>query len=319
VHLNAMNAMMIGHVANWGHLSAAFGPWHRVLLAHLEAELRAIDSTVTLPYWDWTDDGSTQAVFADNFLGSNGRDSDGQVMDGPFAYAKGNWRVVVKDEDSDPDFLARSFGADPSATALPDKTQDQDPVMALTDYDDSPWYDDMRRTRDQRARVDALFRFRLEYDLHNLVHRYVGGDMALAASPNDPVFFLHHCNLDRLWSLWEQTSGKAAPYAPMTGGPAGQSADSMLIFNFAGAMSPWADNSIPGTPGQVLDSRSQLGIGYATDVAPVPMMAMPRMVRRPSMKMSPSAMYPLRKEFHSTTGPHHHHFPLRAEFKAIGR
>ncbi len=115
VHLNAMNAMMIGQVPNWGHLSAAFGPWHRILLAHFESELRAINSTATIPYWDWTDADSTSAVFADDLLGTNGRDADGQVMDGPFAFAKGHWRVVVKDDDNNPDFLARSLGADSSA------------------------------------------------------------------------------------------------------------------------------------------------------------------------------------------------------------
>jgi tyrosinase len=315
VHLNAMNAMMIGHVQNWGHLSAAFGPWHRVLLAHFESELRMIDSSATLPFWDWTDADSTAAVFADDFLGSDGQGTDGQVMDGPFAFAKGKWRVIVKDDDSNPDFLARSLGADPSATALPDKTQDQDPVMALTDYDESPWYDDMRTTPAQRARVDTLFRFRLEYDLHNLIHRYVGGDMALAASPNDPVFWLHHCNIDRLWSLWEQTSGAPVRYAPMTGGPQGQSADSALIYNFAGAASPWSSGSIPGTPAAVLDSRAQLGIGYTTDISAVPLPTAFRAVPRLSMRMPPNAMYPLRREFHAAGKPHRHLFPLRAEFK----
>src|SRR5207245_1593357 len=136
---------------------------------------------------------------------------------------QGNWTVVVKDADTDPDYLQRQIGADPTAPALPDKQADQDPVMALTTYDEAPWYDSERRTPQQRARVDALFRFRLEYDLHNLVHRYVGGDMALAASPNDPVFWLHHCNLDRLWSIWEHTTGKT--YEPDHDGPDGQSGD----------------------------------------------------------------------------------------------
>ena len=27
--------------------------------------------------------------------------------------------------------------------------------------------------------------------------------MELPTSPNDPVFFLHSCNLDRLWNLWQ--------------------------------------------------------------------------------------------------------------------
>jgi len=308
-HLNAMMAMSMGHVPNWGHLSSAFGPWHRVLLYHFESELRAIDSSVTLPYWDWTDPASTSAVFSSGLLGGNGRSSDGQVMTGPFAFSKGKWKVVVKDEKSDPDFLARRFGADPSAAALP-ATADQQAVMALTEYDESPWYDSQRKTAAQRKAVDKLFRFRLEYDLHNLVHRYIGGDMALASSPNDPVFWLHHCNLDRLWSLWESAQPAAKAYAPMHGGPDGQSGDTALIYAFANSTPPWVGSA---KPQDVYDSRAQIGIGYATDPASTHLAVSPP--ERMSMPMNPKAMYPLRKEFHDASTHAREMFPLRSEFK----
>jgi hypothetical protein len=35
----------------------------------------------------------------------------------------------------------------------------------------------------------------------NLVHRWVNGNMVSMASPNDPVFWLHHANIDRLWGV----------------------------------------------------------------------------------------------------------------------
>ena len=38
--------------------------------------------------------------------------------------------------------------------------------------------------------------------------------MQPGTSPNDPVFFLHHCNIDRLWSIWEQKNAAQAPYLP---------------------------------------------------------------------------------------------------------
>jgi tyrosinase len=46
---------------------------------------------------------------------------------------------------------------------------------------------------------------------HNKVHNYIGGAGAIPApfgnmtnnlSPVDPVFFLHHSNMDRLWDVW---------------------------------------------------------------------------------------------------------------------
>jgi hypothetical protein len=42
----------------------------------------------------------------------------------------------------------------------------------------------------------------LEGRPHNFVHRWVGGDMVTVGSPYDPIFWLHHCNVDRLWSEW---------------------------------------------------------------------------------------------------------------------
>jgi tyrosinase len=32
--------------------------------------------------------------------------------------------------------------------------------------------------------------------------------MAPAHSPNDPVFFLHHCNIDRIWEGWMRDHGR---------------------------------------------------------------------------------------------------------------
>ena len=38
---------------------------------------------------------------------------------------------------------------------------------------------------------------------HNFVHDQVGGLMGNPASAgNDPIFWFHHCNVDRLWSVW---------------------------------------------------------------------------------------------------------------------
>ncbi|HEV7814233.1 MAG TPA: tyrosinase family protein [Janthinobacterium sp.] len=37
---------------------------------------------------------------------------------------------------------------------------------------------------------------------HNPVHDIIGGVMADMQSPMDPIFWLHHANIDRLWSAW---------------------------------------------------------------------------------------------------------------------
>jgi tyrosinase len=48
-----------------------------------------------------------------------------------------------------------------------------------------------------------LFQSTLEDFIHGGVHMAVGGDMAGPASPTDPLFFLHHANIDRLWAAWQ--------------------------------------------------------------------------------------------------------------------
>jgi tyrosinase len=42
----------------------------------------------------------------------------------------------------------------------------------------------------------------LEAGPHNTIHVAVGGDMSDMISPRDPIFWLHHCNIDRLWAQW---------------------------------------------------------------------------------------------------------------------
>jgi tyrosinase len=40
---------------------------------------------------------------------------------------------------------------------------------------------------------------------HNRVHAGIGGDIGPpGSSPNDPLFFPFHANVDRTWWLWQQ-------------------------------------------------------------------------------------------------------------------
>lgn len=42
----------------------------------------------------------------------------------------------------------------------------------------------------------------LEGGPHNTVHSQIGADMVTYMSPLDPIFWLHHNNIDRLWDSW---------------------------------------------------------------------------------------------------------------------
>jgi len=45
---------------------------------------------------------------------------------------------------------------------------------------------------------------------HNEVHGWVGGAMgSIMVSPADPLFWMHHSQVDRLWSMWQSVAGNA--------------------------------------------------------------------------------------------------------------
>jgi tyrosinase len=65
-------------------------------------------------------------------------------------------------------------------------------------------------TNMQRGTTNA-FETSIEGMPHNPVHNIIGNVMADMQSPTDPIFFLHHANIDRLWSAWQQGGGRTTP------------------------------------------------------------------------------------------------------------
>jgi tyrosinase len=221
------------------HGSPLFFPWHRVLLRQFELALQAAvgDASIAIPYWNWELSG-TDNPFTDDFLGGDGDAGNGdRVVSGPFAFATGNFEVRVWDAAPGDAALLREFGTDATAY-LPTPTQVSS-VLPKTPY--SPGPNSWERT--------------CEGGLHNPVHRWIGGNMADATSPNDPVFFLHHCYIDLLWEKWKGQHPTSAPYLPASGSP-GYDLTSTLVFNKAGNPAPW-----PGS-WKVQDTLDPTSLGY---------------------------------------------------------
>jgi tyrosinase len=87
-------------------------------------------------------------------------------------------------------------------------------------------FDDFSLLLEGRLQLDPVL-YPEEWGIHAGGHRAVGGDMANAwSSPSDPIFFLHHANLDRIWATWQaadlesrqfQVGGPIAPRSPVLG------------------------------------------------------------------------------------------------------
>jgi tyrosinase len=195
------------------HMTPSFLPWHRQFLLELEKALRRVDSSVSVPYWDWTRNRTaTSAPWTKDLLGGNGRSSDHQVTTGPFAYGTGNW--TIKEGVTDGEFLTRDLGRARDPMTLPTKSE-LESALAEPVYDFSPW--DSTLTKGFRNKLEGwgTGRGTVSWRNHNRVHRWVGGVMLGGASVNDPVFWLHHAFVDLQWSRW-QSRHRGARYLPAT-------------------------------------------------------------------------------------------------------
>jgi tyrosinase len=237
VHKNAMlGPDMIMPMPHGGPL---FFPWHRVLLRQFELALQSAlgDPGFSLPYWNWDLSGDNNP-FTDDFMGGDGDAAQAdRVVSGPFAWSANKFPIRVWDGTSGDAGLRREFGTDPTAY-LPTATQ---VASSLTKTPYSPGAKSWETT--------------CEGGLHNPVHRWIGGNMADATSPNDPIFFLHHCYLDMLWEQWRRQHPTSAPYLPDSGTP-GYDLTSALVFNKAGNPAPW-----PGS-WKIQETLDTTALGY---------------------------------------------------------
>jgi len=260
--------------ANWAgaaHNSPTFLPWHRQLLSEFEAMLREVsgDPTMSLPYWDWTDPASTAAVLAPDFMGGSGNKSQGYALTtGPFA--KGKWTLTVLDPPSvqkasaeEKPYIVRRFGAFPNGGVKLPTADEVHQAVSTPVFDSNPY--------DGKSPLESSFRNMLEgwrkakpavctkgwidqsqmsgspHVMHNGVHIWVAGvwqdpggvsrqgTMGFNTSPNDPIFFLHHANIDRIFAAWEQRN-PTATYRP--------AANAKLGWNATDTMWPWKDRTI---------------------------------------------------------------------------
>ncbi len=70
-------------------------PWAPRILRRFERDLQSAvnDTSVTLPFWDWSMEGSSNP-FTPGFLGGDGDSAQAQrVTSGPFAYQDGRFEI----------------------------------------------------------------------------------------------------------------------------------------------------------------------------------------------------------------------------------
>jgi hypothetical protein len=166
------------------HGSDWFLPWHRLYLFYFEQILQdaANDPALRLPYWDYTDPG--QLAMPEAFRSPTYVNAQGETVANPLYESR------------------REAEWESGGTKL---TEVQTNVDQVLDIDHLLTVDD-----------DPGFTGQLERTPHAAVHCGVKQCFATVMgsvpySANDPVFWVHHCNIDRLWQCWQSISGHEDP------------------------------------------------------------------------------------------------------------
>ena len=171
---------------------------------------------------------------------------------------------MVQELKETDDFLKRDLGHHPNNPKRDDGRQlptsdNVDRVLDFAPYDTEPWHSDPFKDQTTPPDSTAGFRKNVEFLIHNPAHQWVGGSMDGSCSSNDPVFWLHHCNIDRLWAKWQTSFYFGWPYLPpswTSGVWSGHGLDD--------PMPPWEDEIYPPTPRSVLNHHA-LGYQYDTE------------------------------------------------------
>ncbi|RKO97252.1 hypothetical protein CXG81DRAFT_744, partial [Caulochytrium protostelioides] len=167
----------------WAHNNPMFLIWHRWFIHSFEQALKAINPKVVLPFWDWALDSQHPAaspIFdATSGFGGNGVGDTGCIGSGPFA----NWWTESPASFA-PHCVRRVFNGNTTITGIY-SPEAMYPMVA----DSSNFY---------------TFASSFEQSAHASVHNGINGDnFDLPTAPNDPLFFLHHANVDRYYYLWQ--------------------------------------------------------------------------------------------------------------------
>lgn len=178
------------------HGNISFLPWHRAYLLDFERELQVGFPEVVLPYWRF--DRAAPKLFQPSFIGI----SDGLRVQFSGANPLGQWTESATSRAG----VKRVNGVGPQTVApLLSETQ----CMALSDGPNANF-------PDFAFRFDPNFGPRgLEGNPHGRAHTVHGKGGWIydpTESQKDPLFYLLHNNIDRLWAKWQWLpSGTGGP------------------------------------------------------------------------------------------------------------
>jgi tyrosinase len=217
------------HELDCPHQNWWFLPWHRGFIGWFEQICRTLsgDPTFALPYWDWTATPQLPSPFGDDSVLNPGNSAfiaslqDFQnAFNGPVNTLYQNFtppqlaQIQLRNPPigDAPTFLNQisgdffpieqarqsDFGGTFPGEVSLDRIHGALAPTAFADFGSKP-------APSHNAMVGEGL---LETHPHDNVHGAVGGFMSAFMSPVDPIFYMHHSNIDRLWDVWTRKQQK---------------------------------------------------------------------------------------------------------------
>ncbi|HXA37573.1 MAG TPA: tyrosinase family protein [Phenylobacterium sp.] len=204
------------------HGGAAFPPWHRSYLLDLERDLQAVDSSVALPYWRF--DVPAPALFAPEFLGM----PPASQSAGDFVQFPPNHPLLFWKTDN--------------VTGIPRRPWYDIQQAPPTVFQGGPW---VISEHDTLALSDQYAAFRgMESAPHGMAHvSFTGPISKIPTAARDPLFFLLHANVDRLWAKWQWFYKRRDPTVAATFSPSPR-----IGHRLNDTMWPWNGSTTPPRP-----------------------------------------------------------------------
>lgn len=255
---------------DFAHAGPVFPLWHRHYMLVLEKEYQRItgDNSFGFPYWNWEENDLSMFSpeyygIPDNTYNATSVNVTGQVIN------PDDWNTVCDIAYRSPHLnCSRLWSPCNPATDLTHRRPLQrggtigffylpniiEVMIAIA----APSYDAADANGQYSTTAPRTsFRSRLEgwniicsavnctgaqdplghQHMHNNVHNWVGGQMdVVPAAVNDPIFNLHHANVDRVLESWIQrfANGSSNPsllpaYVPVSGGHPGHNRDDYIV------------------------------------------------------------------------------------------
>lgn len=228
------------------HGSWFFPPWHRMYIGYFEQIVRSIiiglqgPSDWALPYWGYEDQSANAFKLPAAFFQKKLPDGTTNPLYEPQREHGNNGAdfLTALDVSTTQAFAEHTFTSGPGPHALPQGFGGPE-----------TGFDHLHNTPHGG----------LESQPHDVVHGEVG---ELMGDPNtagyDPIFYLHHANIDRLWSKW------------LTSSAANQNPNKTSWLNFAFNFHDASKAEVKLTPSAVLDTTGTPFHYQYDNVAPAP-------------------------------------------------